>query len=64
MARARTRSPDPLAPHPGTASGRSSRPQEAPVSEHQPTYPSEDVPDDVDLEQPAQDPTPDLPEED
>ena len=35
-----------------------------PVSEQPPTYPSEDVPDDVDLEQPAQDPTPDLPEED
>ena len=34
------------------------------MSEHPPTYPSEDVPDDVDLEQPAQDPTPDLPEDD
>ncbi len=34
------------------------------MSEQPPTYPSEDVPDDVDLEQPAQDPTPDLPEED
>ena len=34
------------------------------MSEKPPAYPSEDVPADVDLEQPAQDPAPDLPEED
>jgi hypothetical protein len=37
-------------------------PKEAPMAEQPPVYPVEDVPDDLDLEQPAQDPTPDVPE--